>query len=65
MRELGEEAGLLESLAHPVIVRGFDAVLEGPRPHLLIEHLEGPARSPKSRSSAPRRPPSRGAWSRW
>jgi serine/threonine protein kinase len=25
-----------------VIVRGFDAVLEGPHPHLLIEHLEGP-----------------------
>ena len=29
-------------LAHPVIVRGFGAVLEGPHPHLLIEHLEGP-----------------------
>ena len=29
-------------LAHPVLVRGFDAVLEGPHPHLLIEHLEGP-----------------------
>src|ERR687892_1948762 len=25
-----------------VIVRGFDAVLDGPHPHLLIEHLEGP-----------------------
>jgi eukaryotic-like serine/threonine-protein kinase len=29
-------------LAHPVIVRSFDAVLEGPRPHILLEHLEGP-----------------------
>jgi serine/threonine protein kinase len=26
-----------------VIVRGFDAVLEGEQPHLLIEHLEGPS----------------------
>jgi eukaryotic-like serine/threonine-protein kinase len=42
LRELGREAELLERLAHPVIVRGFDAVLEGPHPHLLIEHLEGP-----------------------
>jgi eukaryotic-like serine/threonine-protein kinase len=40
--ELREEAEALERLAHPVIVRGFDAVLEGPRPHLLLEHLEGP-----------------------
>ena len=42
LRELRQEAEALERLAHPVIVRGFDAVLEGPRPHLLIEHLEGP-----------------------
>jgi len=40
--ELAEEAEALEQLAHPVLVRGFDAVLEGPYPHLLIEHLEGP-----------------------
>ena len=26
-----------------MIVRGFDAVLEGPHPHVLIEHLEGPS----------------------
>jgi eukaryotic-like serine/threonine-protein kinase len=42
LREIREEAELLERLSHPVIVRGFDAVLEGPRPHLLLEHLEGP-----------------------
>ncbi|MGH2745747.1 MAG: serine/threonine-protein kinase [Thermoleophilaceae bacterium] len=40
--DLRDEAELLERLAHPVIVRGFDAVLDGPRPHLLLEHLEGP-----------------------
>jgi serine/threonine protein kinase len=42
LRELREEAEALARLAHPVIVRGFDAVLDGPHPHLLIEHLEGP-----------------------
>jgi eukaryotic-like serine/threonine-protein kinase len=42
LRALREEAEALERLSHPVIVRGFGAVLDGPRPHLLIEHLEGP-----------------------
>lgn len=36
------EADHLLSLNHPVVVRGFDAVLDGPRPHLVMEHLEGP-----------------------
>jgi eukaryotic-like serine/threonine-protein kinase len=43
LRDLGEEAALLERIAHPVIVRGFDAVLDGAYPHLMIEHLEGPS----------------------
>jgi serine/threonine protein kinase len=43
LRELAEEADILDRLAHPVIVRGFDAVLEGPHPHVMIEHLEGPS----------------------
>jgi eukaryotic-like serine/threonine-protein kinase len=42
LEDLRDEAEVLERLAHPVIVRGFDAVLGGPRPHLLLEHLEGP-----------------------
>ncbi|HEX8122481.1 MAG TPA: serine/threonine-protein kinase [Solirubrobacteraceae bacterium] len=42
LRGLRHEAEALEALAHPVLVRGFDAVLEGPHPHVLIEHLEGP-----------------------
>jgi eukaryotic-like serine/threonine-protein kinase len=42
LQDLREEAEILARLAHPVIVRGFGAVLDGPRPHLLIEHLEGP-----------------------
>lgn len=39
---LAEEAELLRRLNHPVIVRGFDAQLDGPRPHIVLEHLDGP-----------------------
>jgi serine/threonine protein kinase len=42
VRELAREAELLARLAHPVVMRGFDAVVDGRFPHLLIEHLEGP-----------------------
>jgi serine/threonine protein kinase len=42
LRELRCEAEALGALAHPVLVRGFDAVLDGRHPHLLIEFLEGP-----------------------
>jgi eukaryotic-like serine/threonine-protein kinase len=43
LRDLRKEAEALARLAHPVLVRGFGAVLDGPYPHVLIEHLEGPA----------------------
>lgn len=42
-RDLAREAEALAALAHPMLVRSFDAVLDGPRPHLLIEHLDGPS----------------------
>jgi serine/threonine protein kinase len=42
LRELQREAAVLEQLAHPILVRGFGTVLEGPYPHVLLEHLEGP-----------------------
>lgn len=42
LRGLAAEARLVERLRHPVIVRGFGAVLDGPRPHVVLEHLEGP-----------------------
>jgi eukaryotic-like serine/threonine-protein kinase len=42
LRALRREAEALEALAHPVILRGFDAVLDPPHPHVLVEHLEGP-----------------------
>jgi eukaryotic-like serine/threonine-protein kinase len=38
---LEREGQLLLTLNHPVVVRGFDAVADGERPHLLMEHLEG------------------------
>ncbi|MGH3015789.1 MAG: protein kinase domain-containing protein, partial [Gaiellaceae bacterium] len=36
------EAEALGSLAHPSIVRCFDAVLDGERPHVVLELLDGP-----------------------
>ena len=36
------EAEALTQLAHPSLVRCFDAVLEGERPHLVLELLDGP-----------------------
>ncbi|HET8542282.1 MAG TPA: serine/threonine-protein kinase [Anaeromyxobacter sp.] len=43
LRELRREAQVLAQLAHPALVRGFGAVLDGPRPHLVLEHVEGPS----------------------
>jgi len=42
IRSLRREVEALERLRHPVLVRSFDAVLDGPHPHVVIEHLEGP-----------------------
>lgn len=41
LRKLRREANLLSRLAHPALVRGLDAVPDGDRPHLLLEHVEG------------------------
>jgi serine/threonine protein kinase len=40
--ELRREVEVLNSLAHPCLVRCFDAALDGPYPHVMLEHLEGP-----------------------
>jgi serine/threonine protein kinase len=50
---LAAEAAMLDRLDHPVIVRSFDAVLQGPRPHLVLEHLEGPRLSTLLRKYGP------------
>lgn len=42
LRGLRAEAEILQRLAHPVLLRSFGVVDEGPRPHLVLEHLEGP-----------------------
>jgi eukaryotic-like serine/threonine-protein kinase len=43
LRSLEREAAALDRLAHPTLLRGFGAVLDGPFPHVLVEHLEGPS----------------------
>jgi serine/threonine protein kinase len=43
------EAEALSCLAHPHLVRCFDAVLDGGRPHLLLELLDGPRLSTLTR----------------
>ena len=50
---LEAEAATVDRLDHPVIVRGFGAVLDGPRPHLVLEHLEGPRLSTLIRRYGP------------
>ena len=50
---LAGEWEMLERLRHPVIVRGLDATLDGPRPHLVLEHLEGPRLSTLVRRYGP------------
>ncbi len=50
---LSGEWEMLELLDHPVIVRGFDAALDGPRPHIVLEHLEGPRLSTLVRRYGP------------
>jgi serine/threonine protein kinase len=50
---LAGEWEMLERLDHPVVVRGFDAVLSGPLPHIVLEHLEGPRLSTLVRRYGP------------
>src|SRR4051812_26126234 len=42
LRDLEREAAFVAHLAHPVVVRGFGAVLDGRFPQLVLEHLDGP-----------------------
>lgn len=39
---LRHEASILRALAHPAIVRLLDAVEDGDRPRLVLEHIDGP-----------------------
>ena len=49
LQGLRGEAALLERLAHPLLVRGFGAGLEGERPHVVLEFIEGPRLSTLNR----------------
>ena len=53
LRGLAGEWDMLQRLNHPVIMRGFDAVLDGTRPHIVVEHLEGPRLSSLVRRYGP------------
>lgn len=53
LRHLRREAEMLARLNHPVVVRCFGAALDGPRPHLVLEHLEGPRLSRLLRRHGP------------
>jgi serine/threonine protein kinase len=41
-RQLAAEAGAYAALQHPVLPRSFGAVLDGGKPHLVLEFLDGP-----------------------
>jgi serine/threonine protein kinase len=41
-RQLAAEAGAYGELQHPVLPRSFGAFLDGRRPHLVLEFLDGP-----------------------
>ena len=47
------EAVALERLQHPIIVRSFGRALDGDRPHLVLEHLDGPRLSTLIRRFGP------------
>lgn len=53
LRGLRREVEMLQRLAHPVIVRAFDADMEAPRPHVVLEHLDGPRLSSLLRRFGP------------
>jgi serine/threonine-protein kinase len=52
-RGLAKEVEVLDALDHPVLIRGFDAELDGPRPHVVLEHVEGPRLSSLLRRYGP------------
>jgi serine/threonine protein kinase len=53
LEALAAEARIVRGLNHPVVVRCFDAVLGGDRPHLVLEFLEGPRLSTLVRKYGP------------
>jgi serine/threonine protein kinase len=50
---IAAEAEALSLLQHPVLVRSFGAALDGDRPHLILEFLDGPRLSTLVRKYGP------------
>jgi len=50
---IAAEAEALQQLQHPVLVRSFGAALDGDRPHLVLEFLDGPRLSTLTRKFGP------------
>lgn len=50
---IAHEAATLAALAHPGIVRMFDARIDGPQPYLVLEFLDGPRLSTLVRKYGP------------
>ena len=50
---LEQEINSLRRLRHPMLVRSFGSTLRPPRPHVVLEHLEGPHLARLVRRSGP------------
>ena len=53
LRGLRREVAALARVNHPVVVRGLRSVAEGERPHVVLEHLDGPRLSSLIRRYGP------------
>ncbi len=53
LRGLAREVAMLGRANHPVVVRGLRSELVGPRPHVVLEHIDGPRLSSLIRRYGP------------
>lgn len=53
LRGLRREVAALASVNHPVVVRGLRHEFAGPRPHVVLEHIDGPRLSSLLRRYGP------------
>jgi len=53
LRGLVREYETARRLNHPAVLRAFDAALDGPRPHIVLENLDGPRLSTLLRKYGP------------
>jgi serine/threonine-protein kinase len=56
LRGLRREVDLLRQVSHPAVVRALRSQTEGPRPHVVLEHLDGPRLSTLIRRYGPLEP---------